>query len=507
MPLLRSDVLIVGTGFGGTIAAMALTRMGLDVVLIDRARHPRFAIGESSTPIANMVLRALASRYDLPMLRTLSLYGLWKETHADLRVGKKRGFSYFHHAPGRTFVAEPDHAGELLVAASASDLHSDTHWLRSDVDAFLAQQAQRLGATLFEDTQVLSVDPGPPWRLHIETRGDRSEIRAPFLLDASGAGGFLAGHLDLPPAAEPLLTRSRAVFGHFTGVRRWQPMLEDVEVRTVDYPFTADDAALHHVLDGAWMWVLRFGGDLVSAGFALDVDQHPLDPAIDAETEWTTLLQRYPAVAKQFEEARPVNPPGAIVRSGLLQRRCGLLAGEHWALLPYTAGFVDPLHSTGIAHTLCGLERLVPLLTDHLGSRDLGARLAAYARTTAEELRFVDGLVSLCYRSLPDFRLFVASCMLYFAASIAYERDRLEARSRPFSRAFLCAEEPGLQAAVQQAHRALRLARERNTLCEPATIAAYEALVQELVEPYNHAGLFRPPVPRMYAHTAAPVGA
>ena len=35
-------------------------------MLIERGRHPRFAIGESSTPLANLLLEELADRYDLP---------------------------------------------------------------------------------------------------------------------------------------------------------------------------------------------------------------------------------------------------------------------------------------------------------------------------------------------------------------------------------------------------------------------------------------------------------
>jgi FADH2 O2-dependent halogenase len=35
--------------------------------------------------------------------------------------------------------------------------------------------------------------------------------------------------------------------------------------------------------------------------------------------------------------------------------------------------------------------------------------------------------------------------------------------------------------------------------------AGYEQFVEDAIEPYNEVGLFDPPVPRMYPHTAAPV--
>ena len=60
------DVAIVGSGFGGSLAALGLLKRGRRVALIERGRHPRFAIGESSTPLANLLLEELADRYDLP---------------------------------------------------------------------------------------------------------------------------------------------------------------------------------------------------------------------------------------------------------------------------------------------------------------------------------------------------------------------------------------------------------------------------------------------------------
>ncbi|MCA9167813.1 MAG: FAD-dependent monooxygenase, partial [Planctomycetales bacterium] len=68
------DVAVLGAGFGGSLTALLLNRIGLRTVLIERSSHPRFAIGESSTPIADCVLRDLARRYDLPQLMPLASF-------------------------------------------------------------------------------------------------------------------------------------------------------------------------------------------------------------------------------------------------------------------------------------------------------------------------------------------------------------------------------------------------------------------------------------------------
>ena len=73
-----ADVAIVGSGFAGSLTALALLRRGRRVVLIERGRHPRFAIGESSTPLANLLLEELADRYDLPQVRVFSKWGTWQ---------------------------------------------------------------------------------------------------------------------------------------------------------------------------------------------------------------------------------------------------------------------------------------------------------------------------------------------------------------------------------------------------------------------------------------------
>ena len=91
------DLTIIGSGFGGTLLAMVARRLGLSVALLERGRHPRFAIGESTSPLMNLLIEQLAHRYDLPRLLPLTTYGSWQRAYPDLGCGLKRGFTYFHH--------------------------------------------------------------------------------------------------------------------------------------------------------------------------------------------------------------------------------------------------------------------------------------------------------------------------------------------------------------------------------------------------------------------------
>ncbi|MGE5193599.1 MAG: NAD(P)/FAD-dependent oxidoreductase, partial [Deltaproteobacteria bacterium] len=283
---LFADVAIVGSGFGGTLTALILNRIGLRPVLIDRAGHPRLVLGESSTPLANMLLKSLAKKYGLARLEPLAEYGSWQRELPDLVCGLKRGFSYFGHVPGREFEPYVDHANELLVEASFAAEDADTHWFRPDFDHFLVREAQAAGIPFFDLTEITSLAGGEPWRLTCRRGGETLEIAADFLVDASGEGSFLARQLGIPLDPDRMRTASRAVFGHFTGVEPWGKLLEARGAKIADHTFDCDDAALHHIFDGGWMYVLRFNNGVTSAGFMFDCRRHPLDPNVSPEDEW-----------------------------------------------------------------------------------------------------------------------------------------------------------------------------------------------------------------------------
>ena len=105
------DLAIVGSGFGGSIMAMIARRLGLWVALIERGRHPRFAIGESTAPLFNLILEELCRRFDLPRVLPLSSYGAWQREYPEMGCGLKRGFTFYKHEEGNCFQSLPDRGG------------------------------------------------------------------------------------------------------------------------------------------------------------------------------------------------------------------------------------------------------------------------------------------------------------------------------------------------------------------------------------------------------------
>lgn len=506
MTTLEVDVAVLGAGFGGSLTALLLERIGLDVAAVDRATHPRFAIGESSTPTANLVLRDLVDRHGLDRLRPLCSYGPWQDAYPEVIAGRKRGFSYFRHRPGEAFHPSPDHADELLVAASSDPYRSDTQWLRADVDAFLSKEARQAGVPVLEGTEVRDVAHRDGWRIRARRPRGPVELRADFLVDATGGGRVLPLG-DAEVAVDALDTRTRALYGHFRGLSRWRDIVAERGACTQDHPFPCDEAALHHVLDEGWLWELRFNDGRVSAGLVLDLEQAPPVFGSSPEEEWTDRLARYPSLSERFADAEIVDPPGRIVRTGRLQRLAERAAGPGWAMLPSSAGFADPLHSTGIAHTMSGIERLVRILEEH-GPAPPSEPLRRYDADVRTELEFVDDLAAVCYDALPSFRGWVAATKLYFTAATRYERLRIEDRDVGDDPSaipgFLCADEDGLRELARNARS--RLADwPRDSTPDRQSVISLERFLRDRLAPYDEVGLFEPPMPRMHPHTAAPI--
>src|ERR1051326_8406090 len=193
------DVAIVGSGFAGSLLAMIARRLGRSVILLERGRHPRFVIGESTTPLTNLLLEELANRYDLPRLSPLSKWGSWQRNYPNIACGLKRGFTFYHHTFGRPFMAQSDHRDQLLVAASPHDKIADTHWYRPDFDHLLVREAQSLGVEYVDEVALHNFTScGNEIALEGQRHGKAFSVRARFVVDATGPRGFLHRALQLP---------------------------------------------------------------------------------------------------------------------------------------------------------------------------------------------------------------------------------------------------------------------------------------------------------------------
>jgi len=495
--------LVIGAGFSGSLLSAILARHGKQVTLIDRGEHPRFVIGESSTPAVGLILRTLVQRYGLTDLAPLTRYGRWVNELANVRRGAKRGFSYFFHQADTDFQVAESHPNELLVAASSAIELADTQWLRSDVDQFLCDYAKQQGAAV-RDLTTLNLlqrdEVSGEWTATVvDSEGVQERLQFDWVVDASGQGEVVTRLLGLPSGdLHDLKTNTVTVFSHFDGVRSWDAMLAEQRQKTKDFPFPADMSAQHHILERGWLWCLRFDHGVTSAGLVLDNRYLENDwQQITAEEMWRTHIARYPSLNRMFQNAQLSVTPNRFIKTQRLQRIAGQAAGQGWVSLPHTVGFIDPLHSTGIAHSISGVERLADIFLSVDSAHQ--AAVDNYGEQVLGELKLIDLLVAGCYLALPSKRHFEAYCMLYFAAATTYEKSRMDSDGCNISHAMLLADDSQWVTAVRDVFHYLQELVMSQNWGEPAQ---FEAIIREKIKRYNHAGLCDAEVSSMYRYTA-----
>jgi flavin-dependent dehydrogenase len=317
------EVVIVGGGPAGSCAANLLAQAGVDVVVLERERFPRFHIGESLLPTELAILARLGVDLDaVPFLRKRGAIFI------DERSGRRARFSFDEGLPGT-----PDHAHQ--VERSAFDLE-------------LLRAAARAGAEVRERCDVVDFEINADGVLvracELETE-QPFVLRARYFVDATGQKALLARR---GKTVEPFQGFGRAAaFRHYRGLR---PEI---------------NAELHErgdiivkVVDEGWMWLIP----LVSGDLSVGVvkAKGKVEPAVlEAEVAASPLLQRLTAGAHASE----------ITMIGNYSYRNTAPYGQRFACIGDAAAFLDPVFSSGVALAFAGAERLsdvlIPALREH----------------------------------------------------------------------------------------------------------------------------------------------
>lgn len=311
------DVLIVGGGPAGSTAATVLARRGWRVLMLEKARHPRFHIGESLLPM------------NLPILERL---GVLDAVEA---IGvRKNGADFPRPADGRT----------LLFAFSRALRDSPDHAFqvrRDEFDRLLFDHARGTGADCRDGVTVERIDfaaDGRPALAHARADDGRTfAVRPRYLLDASGRDTFLGGRLKLKRKNPK--HQSAAIFSHFEGVER-RPG-ED-----------AGNITIERFADG-WAWLIPLRDGSMSIGIVAS-------PAVlkqrrgDTEQFLMETLRGIPTVRPRIEGARRIAPVHA---TGNYSYRCSRMSGPGWSLIGDAYVFIDPIFSSGVFLGMHGAER------------------------------------------------------------------------------------------------------------------------------------------------------
>ncbi|QRX83017.1 NAD(P)/FAD-dependent oxidoreductase [Glaciimonas sp. PAMC28666] len=319
------DVVVIGAGPAGSVAAALLRQQGRQVLVLEREQFPRFSIGESLLPQSMAYL----------------------EQAGMLQVVVEAGFQYKN---GAAFVR-----GERYTAFDFRDKHS-TGWgttyqvQRANFDHLLAQQAQRQGAEIRFQHAVTAVDlDGDKPRLTVrQADGNEYQVEAGFILDASGFGRILPRLLDLEtPSNFPV---RGAIFTHIEdGITA--PDFDRNKIRVTVHPEHCD----------VWYWLIPFAGGRCSIGVVAKTAF--LDQYQGSDTErLRALVNEDPASRELLANARWDTPARSIVGYSANVKS---LWGKGYALLGNAGEFLDPVFSSGVTIALKSASLAAQVLQKH----------------------------------------------------------------------------------------------------------------------------------------------
>ncbi|GGN94732.1 halogenase [Streptomyces albiflavescens] len=402
-PRTMYEVAVIGGGFAGSLLAAVLARNGVRTLLVEGEQPPRFAVGESMVPYTAALARVVARRYGVPEVEHLtSLKAVQREVSS--RCGVMRNMGFVHH---RAHLRQ--HPGEIYQVVNPSVVPPVPHLFREDIDAHLLGVARRYGADVRTGPGArvdgLRIDAGTGVTLR---SAGGEEFTAQYVVDAGGHDALLPRELALREKPTRARHHSRTLFTHMTGV---MPYDETPAGRLHDRPSPWHQGTLHHVFDGGWLWVIPFDNQprstnsLCSVGLTLDPRKHPAGGP-PPQREFDEVLAQFPDLARQFAHAEPARPWTA---TGRLQYSSQRVVGDRYCLASHAAGFVDPLYSRGLAHSLEVVNALGRRLIDAAREGDWCTERFQYVEDLQQALFDThDDLAYASFVSFRDFELFNA---------------------------------------------------------------------------------------------------
>lgn len=302
------DVLVMGAGPSGAIAAALLVQKGYRVLVLEKEEFPRFSIGESLLP------QCMGFLEQAGMLDAVLAGGFQQKNGAAfLRGDRYTSFDFSDKTSegwGTTFQVQ-----------------------RAKFDKILADEAARFGADIRYRHEITAVDNSGD-RPRVEYRdpdGGMHTVEPRFLLDASGFGRVLPRLLDLHvPSNFPV---RQALFTH----------VEDhIDADWFDRKKIL--VTVHAAHPDVWFWLIPFANGTASLGVVAEKAFLDRFPGTSEEKLFAIVRDEAP-LRDLLARAKPLFPVREITgySAGVKQ-----LCGKGFALLGNAGEFLDPVFSSGV---------------------------------------------------------------------------------------------------------------------------------------------------------------
>jgi len=300
------DVLIIGAGPSGCVAAGYLHKNNASIKVVEKSKFPRFVIGESLIP------RSMEHYEEAGLLDALMVKGFEKKF-------------------GARFIR-----GEEVCLFDFSDKFTegwDWTWQvpRADFDNTLAQEIIRKGIDLEFETEVLDVQfEGKTSKTIVRDKdGNTKEITAKFIIDSSGYGRVLPRILKLD--APSSIPENSSMFAHVKDVNR--PEGREGTLISFDILETK-----------VWLWVIPFSDGNTSIG-VVGPTSYINSLSEDKAEALKSVIQRSDFYRDRFEGVDFLFEPHKIENYSCSVTQ---LCGEGYTLTGNSSEFLDPVFSSGV---------------------------------------------------------------------------------------------------------------------------------------------------------------